>query len=176
MPEGFKLTAVTLPQNPGGVANIEPLAVLNFLRANDLLGELDFVPHLSCKDSNADGLLSSLVSFRKADVESLLVLTGDKPVKAKGVFEFDSIGLLQTIKDINSESYLKAKPEALDKVHQFFPAAAVSPFKYTEPSQMQQYYKMEKKIESRGKIFDYAGRLGLEKIAGTFHVSEGKQD
>ena len=29
---------------------------------------------------------------------------------------------------------------------QFFPGAAVSPFKYTEASQMQQYYKMEKKI------------------------------
>ncbi len=146
LPAGFDFVAVTLPQNPGGIANIEPSAVLNYLEMNELLGDLDVIPHISCKDTNADAIVSSLVSFRNVGVEPLLVLTGDKPVKAKGVFELDSIGLLQMIRDINNESYIKAKPDALDKVHQFYPGAAVSPFKYTEPSLMQQYYKMEKKI------------------------------
>ena len=58
----------------------------------------------------------------------------------------DSIGLLQLVGNMNSESYIKARPDALERIHQFFPGAAVSPFKYTEGSQMQQYYKMEKKI------------------------------
>jgi hypothetical protein len=52
------------------------------------------------------------------------------------------------IERMNCESYLKAKPEQWDNITQFFPGAAVSPFKYTEGSQMQQYYKMEKKIAS----------------------------
>ena len=43
-------------------------------------------------------------------------------------------------------------PEALADVHQFFVGAAVSPFKYSEPSQMQQYYKMEKKIACGAKF------------------------
>jgi len=67
---------------------------------------------------------------------------------AKGVFELESVGLLSLIKQLNQQSYLKARPEALAGVHQFTAGAAVSPFKYSEAAQMQQYYKMEKKIRS----------------------------
>ncbi len=153
VPAGFDFVGITLPQNPSGVANIEPADVLSQIKLNDLLGELDFVPHITCKDTNSDAIVSSLVGFRKMGVESILAMTGDKPTKAKGVFELDSIGLLQVIADMNNESYIKARPDALDNVHQFFAGAAVSPFKYTEPSQMQQYYKMEKKIASGAKFF-----------------------
>jgi len=73
-------------------------------------------------------------------------LTGDKPVSAKGVFEVESVGLLGLISRINNDSIVKAKPGQLNQVHRFYAGAAVSPFKYTEPSLMQQYYKMEKKI------------------------------
>jgi len=153
IPAGFEFAGITLPQSPGGVANIEPADVISDLRLKELLGELDVIPHVTCKDYNADGIVSSLVGHRKAGVESILVLTGDKPAKAQGVFELDSIGLLQLIRDMNNESYIKASPEGLDKVHQFFAGAAISPFKYTEASQMQQYYKMEKKIACGAKFF-----------------------
>ena len=152
IPEGFDFVAVTCPQNPSGVANIKPADVLSYVKLNDLLGELDFIPHISCKDDNADGIISSLVGYRNAGVESIMVMTGDKPTKAKGVFELDSIGVLQLVRDMNNESYIKARPEALDKVRQLFTGAVVSPFKYTEASQMQQYYKMEKKIACGAKF------------------------
>ena len=118
------------------------------LESQGLLGDLDIIPHISCKDQNADAITSSLVSFRQSGVSSILALTGDKPVKAKGVFELEATGLLALIRDMNNAGYTKAKPEELDKIHQFFAGAAVSPFKYTEASQMQQYYKVEKKIAS----------------------------
>jgi 5,10-methylenetetrahydrofolate reductase len=146
IPAGFDFTAITLPQNPGGTANIEPTYALDKLLAEGLLGDLDCIPHISCKDQNLNSIVSSLVSYRNAGIESVLILTGDKPVNAKGVFDVDSIGALRLVRDINNESYIKAKPQDLNNVHQFFPGAAVSPFKYTEASQMQQYYKMEKKI------------------------------
>ncbi|HPC97159.1 MAG TPA: methylenetetrahydrofolate reductase C-terminal domain-containing protein [Sedimentisphaerales bacterium] len=146
LPEGFDFAAITLPQNPGGVANLEPAAIVNVLEANHLLDGLDIVPHISCKDANADAIVSSLVGFRKAGVTSVLALTGDKPVAAKGVFELESLGLLRLIRKMNHDAYLGAKPDALASVHQFVPGAAVSPFKYTEATQMQQYYKMEKKV------------------------------
>jgi len=92
------------------------------------------------------------VGLRDSGVESVLILTGDKPILATGVFDLDSIGLLQVIRDMNNEGYLKARQADLGKVHQFFPGAAVSPFKYTEQSQMQQYYKMEKKIACGAKF------------------------
>jgi hypothetical protein len=64
-----------------------------------------------------------------AGVEDILIMTGDKPMGAKGVFELDSIGLLQLVRNMNNESYISAQPGNLDKVHQFFPGAVVSPFK-----------------------------------------------
>ncbi len=152
IPAGFDFAGITLPQNPGGVANIDPGHAIDKLMAEDLLGDLDCVPHLSCKDQNANSLITSLVGFRDSGVESVLVLTGDKPITASSVFDADSIGLLSIIRDMNNEGYLKARPERLGEVHQFFAGAAVSPFKYTEPSQMQQYYKMEKKIAAGARF------------------------
>jgi methylenetetrahydrofolate reductase (NADPH) len=153
IPEGFDFAGITLPQNPSGVANIKPADVLAQLTMKDLLGTLDFIPHITCKDHNASGIVSVLVGYKNAGVEDILILTGDKPVGAKGVFELDSIGLLQLVRNMNNESYINAQPPNLDKVHQFFPGAVVSPFKYTEGSQMQQYYKMEKKIACGAKFF-----------------------
>jgi 5,10-methylenetetrahydrofolate reductase len=146
IPAGFDFVGITSPQNPGGVANIEPMDVLGRIDSADLLGELDFMPHIGCKDHNTDAIVSSLVCFKARGVDSVLALTGDKPTEAQGVFEIESIGLLNLIKRMNYESYIKARPEQLADIHQFYAGAAVSPFKYTEASQMQQYYKMEKKI------------------------------
>ncbi len=153
VPEGFDFAGIALPQNPGGAANIEPAAVIRHLMANALLGDLDVVPHVTCKDSNADAIASSLAGLRSAGIETILALTGDKPVSAQGVFELEALGLLEFIRRMNHESYIRARPEALDDVHQFFAGAAVSPFKYTAGSLLQQYYKMEKKIACGARFF-----------------------
>jgi len=152
IPMGFDFVGITLPQNPGGLVNINPADVLNQLMLKDLKGKLDVMPHITCKDHNSFGIVGLLIGYRNAGVESILVMTGDKPIGAKGVFELDSIGLLQSIRDLNNESYIKAGPASLDEAHQFFPGAVVSPFKYTEGSQMQQYYKMEKKVACGAKF------------------------
>ncbi len=146
IPAQFDLAAITLPQSPGGVANLEPASVISRMQAKGLLAGLDVVPHVTCKDMNSDAIASLLMSFKSSGVESLLALTGDKPVKAAGVFELESLGLLRQIRRLNRDAYIQANPRTLGEIHQFFPGAAVSPFKYTEASQMQQYYKMEKKI------------------------------
>lgn len=166
IPRGFDFVGVTAPQSPGGVANLEPADVLTRIRASDLLGPLDFIPHVSCKDHNSDAITSSLVTFRARGIESVLALTGDKPVRSQGVFEIESVGLLQLIQRMNDAAYLKAGPGQWDSVTPFFPAAAVSPFKYTEASQMQQYYKMEKKIAAGARCLitqlGYDWRKSLE--------------
>ncbi|MGD0078831.1 MAG: methylenetetrahydrofolate reductase C-terminal domain-containing protein, partial [Sedimentisphaerales bacterium] len=152
IPAGFDFTAVTLPQSPGGTANFDPTYVLSKLTAEGLLDGLDCIPHLSCKDHNLNAIVGMLAGFRQSGIEGILALTGDKPASTQGVFDLDSIGLLRLMQDMNNEAYIKARPGELDKVHQFFAGAAVSPFKYTEASQMQQYYKMEKKIECGAKF------------------------
>jgi 5,10-methylenetetrahydrofolate reductase len=92
IPEGFALVGVTIPQNPGGVANNDPSDVLAVLeqKSVDLLDGMDFIPHLSCKDANRDSLISTLIGYRHRGIKSTLALTGDKPVSGKGVFEVES--------------------------------------------------------------------------------------
>lgn len=74
IPQGLDFVGITAPQSPGGVANLEPADVLTRVKTSDLLGSLDFIPHVTCKDHNSDGITSSLVTFRARGVESVLAL------------------------------------------------------------------------------------------------------
>ena len=150
--DGFNFAGITLPQNPGGISTLDPSDVLAQLAVTDLLSDLDFIPHLSCKDHNKTALNSILVGCKQRGVQSVLALTGDKPIGAKGVFELESVGLLQLITTMNRKEILGTLSDKLDQVRQIFAGAAVSPFKYTEPSQMQQYFKMEKKVASGARF------------------------
>jgi len=146
VPEGFCLAGLTLPQNPGGLANLEPSDILHRLTAEGLTRDLDLIPHVTCKDHNTAAIAGSLAAYKAMGVQTLLVLTGDRPVSAKGVYEVESIGALRMIARMNNEALIKADPARIAQAHRFFTGAAVSPFKYTEPSLVQQYDKMEKKV------------------------------
>ncbi|RKY09287.1 MAG: hypothetical protein DRP66_02610 [Planctomycetota bacterium] len=146
VPNEFNLVAITATDNSGGTPNIETCDMYRRMTDADLLGHLDYIPHISCKDRNVDMIASTLAAYKAAGIESILVITGDKSVNSKSVFEHESVTFLQMIKEMNAQAYARASADDLDSVHQFCAGAAVSPFKYTEASQMQQYYKMEKKI------------------------------
>ena len=148
IPEGFDFAGIALPQNPGGISNLDPTDVLAQLSTTNLLEQLDYIPHLSCKDHNQSALHSNLVGYRQRGVQSVLALTGDKPVSAKGVFELESVGLLQLIAKMNRKELLTGGYDNPADAPQIFSGAAVSPYKYSEASQLQQYFKMEKKIAS----------------------------
>jgi len=153
IPDGMVLGAVPIPQSPGGVASLSPADIYSVLSRKtlpggeqDLWGGLPIIAHVTTKDHNTDAIKTYLSGLEKLGVENVLALTGDKPVESQGVFEVDSVGLIKLIKGLNYAAFDKAKAGAFDKVHQFYIAAAVSQYKYTEASQMQQYYKMAKKI------------------------------
>ncbi len=67
---GFNFVAVTSTENSGGTPNIEPLDVLYHIKSRDLLGDLDFIPHISCKDKNSDALISSFAGLKATNIES----------------------------------------------------------------------------------------------------------
>ena len=146
LPSDVVVGAMTIPQSPSGKASMSPTDIFAILDKKGLWSDLDILPHVTTKDMNLDGIETYLVGLRQMGIESVLALTGDKPTEAKGVFEVDSIGLIQFIREMNEAAFEKATPGAFDQVHQFYIAAAVSPFKYTEGLQMQQYFKMGKKI------------------------------
>ena len=152
IPEGFDFAGVAFPQNPGGISNMDPSDVLAQLAVSDLLDDLSPLPHLTCKDHNKSALASILTGYRERGIRNVLALTGDRPATSKGVFELEAVTLLRLISKLNRATLLKAKPETLAEIPQFFAGSAVSPFKYTEPSQMQQYFKMEKKIAAGARF------------------------
>jgi methylenetetrahydrofolate reductase (NADPH) len=148
LPGDIRLAALTLPQNPSGTASMSPADIYSLLKMKDLWEGLDAVPHVTAKDHNTEAIKTYLIGLQKLGLESVLVLTGDKPSSGKGVFAVDSLGLIDLVKDMNYESFQRAKPGSFASVHQFYVLAAVSSFKYTEASQMQQYFKMQKKIRA----------------------------
>jgi 5,10-methylenetetrahydrofolate reductase len=147
LPEDFRFAGITIPQSPNGVASMSPADIFSILEMRDLWAGLDIIPHVTGKDHNAEAIKTYLIGLQKLGLDSVLALTGDKPCSGKGVFEVDSLGLIELVKEMNYESFGRARPGHFDHVHQFTILAAVSPFKYSEASRRQQYFKMEKKIQ-----------------------------
>ncbi len=150
-PAGTIVAGVTLPQNPRGIASLSPADIFTILDKKGLWMWFEVIPHLTAKDSGIEGLKSGLLGLKALGLESVLAVSGDAPVSGAGVFEVDSIGLLEIIREMNFEAFQRVPFNRFDEAHQFFPLAAVSPFKYTESSQIQQYFKMKKKIDSGAK-------------------------
>ncbi len=166
LPGDFLLAGVTLPQNPRGVAAMSPTDVFNFLDRRGLWSGLDVVPHLTAKDEGLEAIRSELYGLEKAGLSSVLALTGDKPSRGKGVFDVDSIGLLELIDEMNLDAFRRAGNRPFDEVRQFFPLAAVSPFKYTRASEEQQLFKMKKKIAAGAGAF-------ITQVGWDWRKSEG---
>nr|MBC8453570.1 methylenetetrahydrofolate reductase [PVC group bacterium] len=112
--------------------------------------------HITCKDNNRNALESAAWKYASEGLENLLALSGDYPIDgfngaAKPVFDIDSVGLLQMLRDMNQGLKIRGrKPNTylhLDKTD-FFLGCAVSPFKFTEAEQMMQYEKLGLKIKS----------------------------
>ncbi len=105
IPKEFDLVGITATDNSGGSPNIETYDMYKRMVDGDLLGHLDFVPHISCKDRNSDMIASTLAGYKAAGIEAMLVITGDKPLKGKSVFEHESVTFLQMIKEMNVDIF-----------------------------------------------------------------------
>lgn len=136
-----RINAVTITDNPGGKSAITAYAMA--VEAKQL--GIEPLVHFTTKDKNRNALESELYALGRAEIENLLVMTGDYPVQgyagnAKPVFDFDAVHALRLITKMNDSSYTKLAPT------HFFAGAVVSPFKSTEAETMAQYYKLHKKI------------------------------
>lgn len=145
--EDPRINAVTITDNPGGKAAISVYAMATEVRR---LG-IDPLVHFTTKDRNRNALESELYSLARADVENLLVMTGDYPVEgyagnAKPVFDFDAVHALRMIAKMNAGTYTKLPATT------FFAGAVVSPFKATEAETMAQYYKLHKKVANGARF------------------------
>jgi methylenetetrahydrofolate reductase (NADPH) len=119
-------------------------------------GGLEPIYQVTCRDRNRIALQSDLLSAWVFGIRNVLALTGDLPVlgdhpQAVGVYDLDSVSLLQTITTLNgghdlSGNELKGSPA-------FFPGGVVKVDSNTEASTELQIIKMQKKIAAGAKFF-----------------------
>jgi 5,10-methylenetetrahydrofolate reductase len=119
-------------------------------------GGLEPIFQMTCRDRNRIALQSDLLGAWVMGIKNVLALTGDLPAlgdhpQAKGVFDLDSVTLLQAITRLNegfdlSGNELKGKPS-------FFAGAVVKVDSNTEAAAELQIAKMQKKIAAGAKFF-----------------------
>ena len=122
----------------GGAMGHDPIRVGTAARARGLVPNI----HLTCVNRDRLDILNALQDLHALGIENVFALTGDYPKgAASSQFDVDSVQLVEMIDELRQAGL------------PFHIAAAVSPFKYTEPDCAYQYLKLEKKIAAGA---DYA--------------------
>jgi methylenetetrahydrofolate reductase (NADPH) len=132
-----EVVAGSITSYAGGALGHDPVRVGTAARARGLAPNI----HLTCVGHDRSTLWRTLEDLHALGIENVLALTGDFPKTAgsnplEPLFDLDSVQLIRLI------------DEARQRGMQFWIAAAVSPFKYTEADCAYQYLKLEKKIAS----------------------------
>jgi methylenetetrahydrofolate reductase (NADPH) len=113
----------------------------------------DPVFQTTCRDRNRLALQSDLLSAAFLGITNVLCLTGDHPVvgdhkQAKGVFDFDSVHLIQCCRKMNEGRDWEGNE--LDGATDFFVGAVVTP--ESDPLEPQ-LYKFARKVEAGADFF-----------------------
>lgn len=101
---------LTFPDSPSGRTRADSI-----LMAEKVARETGMcvMPHICCRDKNAIAMRSQLLGAHINHIHNFLVITGD-PIPSmmrnsvKSVFNFDSVGLMQIMNDMNEEQFVEA--------------------------------------------------------------------
>ncbi len=101
---------LTFPDSPSGRTRADSV-----LMAEKVAKETGMcvMPHLCCRDKNAIAMRSQVLGAYINRIQNFLVITGDPiPTLARGdvksVFNFDSVGLMRLMNDMNEEQFAEA--------------------------------------------------------------------
>jgi methylenetetrahydrofolate reductase (NADH) len=126
------VTAINLTDGAGARVRVSSLAAAIHLRQLDI----EPVLQITCRDRNRIAIRSDLLAAAAYGIESVLTLTGDgveagDQPEAKPVFDLDSMSLLETIRDMSSDSTLLDTHER-SQAPAFFRGAADAPFSFDD--------------------------------------------
>lgn len=116
--------------------------------------EIEPICQIACRDRNRIGLQGDLMGAHALGIRNILALTGD-PVKAgdhvdaKGVFDLESVRLLQLIRNLNHGVDYNEQPLS-DGATDLFAGAAVDP---QSPSWSGLQRRFERKLEAGAQFF-----------------------
>lgn len=100
---------LTFPDSPSGRTRADSI-----LMSEKVARETGMcvMPHICCRDKNAIAMRSQLLGAHINHIQNFLVITGD-PIPSvvrnsvKSVFNFDSVGLMNIINDMNEEHFVE---------------------------------------------------------------------
>ena len=101
---------VTFPDSPSGRTRADSVLMAEKVRRET---GLCVMPHICCRDKNAIAMRSQLLGAHLNDINNFLVITGD-PIpyairsSVKSVFNFNSVGLMNILGDMNDEQFEKS--------------------------------------------------------------------
>ena len=104
-----QIDIITMADSPMGRSRAD--SVLTSLRLNKETGMM-MMPHLCCRDKNMIAMRSMLLGLHMNGLRNLLIVTGD-PVPGEtrdtttGVFDYNSIQLMNFVKQLNEEQFEK---------------------------------------------------------------------
>ena len=147
------IDALSITDNPGGNAMIGADVL-----GTDLIARgQDVIIHLTCKDGNRNALQSRGWQLASAGFNNVLALTGDYPTDgygglASGVFDLDSVALLEMFSAMNAGLPVAGEPAQRMAPTNFFLGAVVNNYKRDERELMPQYFKLVRKINTGARF------------------------
>ncbi len=139
----YNVDAITLPDSPSGRTRAD--SILAGLKVTTETG-IATIPHICCRDRNIISLRSGLLGAYMNGIRNVLAITGD-PVptlmrqEAKSVFNFDSVGLMKVLAELNREEFYKD------------PITYGGALSYNRPNTHVELSRMIKKIEAGASFF-----------------------
>lgn len=100
---------ITIADSPRGRSRID--SILMAIKINRVT-DMDVMPHICCRDRNMVAMRSSLLGGYVNDIRNLLLVTGDplpaeSRVNMSNVFDYNSIRLMEFVKEMNEEHFPK---------------------------------------------------------------------
>jgi 5,10-methylenetetrahydrofolate reductase len=142
---------------------------MSSLAGSLILLQMDMEPimQMTCRDRNRIALQSDVLGAAALGVRNILCLTGDHQSfgnhpDAKGVFDIDSIQLLQMIKNMRAAGIFQSGDSLQGAPPNIFLGAAANP--YADPYEIQ-VYRLQKKIDAGAEFIQTQSVYNIEKFA-----------
>jgi len=160
--EGYA-DAYNITDNQTAVVRMSSLAGSMIL----LQMEMEPIMQMTCRDRNRIGLQSDVLGAAALGIRNILCLTGDHQSfgnhpAAKGVFDIDSIQLLQIIKNMRDTGIFQSGDQLLAQRPCVFLGAAANP--YADPFEIQ-VDRLRKKIDAGAEFIQTQSVYNMEKFS-----------
>jgi len=154
--------AFNITDNQTAVVRMSSISASKILLDNNI----EPIMQITCRDRNRIGIQSDLLGASALGIKNVLCLTGDHQSfgnhpNAKGVFDIDSIQLIDIVKNMRDNGIFQNGEEILNIKPKFYIGAAVNPFLNINEFK---FNRLEKKIEAGADFIQTQSVFNINKF------------